>query len=39
MLTRCLAIVPSLFVGVIGGSTGARKLIIIASVGYLCHQF
>ena len=37
MLTRCLAIVPSLIVAVIGGSAGAGKLIIIASVRYLCH--
>jgi len=34
MLTRCLAIVPSLIVAVIGGSAGAGKLIIIASVRY-----
>ncbi|KAG4955292.1 hypothetical protein JHK85_041672 [Glycine max] len=32
MLTRCLAIVPSLIVAVIGGSAGAGKLIIIASI-------
>ncbi|QCD96207.1 manganese transport protein [Vigna unguiculata] len=32
MLTRCLAIVPSLIVAVIGGSAGAGKLIIIASM-------
>lgn len=31
-LTRCLAIVPSLIVAIIGGSSGAGKLIIIASV-------
>ncbi|KAJ8774025.1 hypothetical protein K2173_009456 [Erythroxylum novogranatense] len=31
-LTRCLAIVPSLIVAVIGGSSGAGKLIIIASM-------
>lgn len=31
-LTRCLAIVPSLIVALIGGSAGAGKLIIIASV-------
>lgn len=37
MLTRCLAIVPSLIVALIGGSAGAGKLIIIASVRYLCH--
>eukprot|EP00268_Persea_americana_P028214 TRINITY_DN27435_c0_g1_i1.p1 TRINITY_DN27435_c0_g1~~TRINITY_DN27435_c0_g1_i1.p1 ORF type:complete len:399 (+),score=43.02 TRINITY_DN27435_c0_g1_i1:361-1557(+) len=32
LLTRCLAIVPSLIVAIIGGSTGAGKLIIIASM-------
>ncbi|XWS16538.1 hypothetical protein CRYUN_Cryun34aG0096900 [Craigia yunnanensis] len=32
LLTRCLAIVPSLIVAVIGGSSGAGKLIIIASM-------
>ncbi|TYI26682.1 hypothetical protein ES332_A05G128700v1 [Gossypium tomentosum] len=32
MLTRCLAIVPSLIVAIIGGSAGAGKLIIIASM-------
>ncbi|PWA40970.1 Natural resistance-associated macrophage protein [Artemisia annua] len=31
-LTRCLAIVPSLIVALIGGSAGAGKLIIIASI-------
>lgn len=31
-LTRCLAIVPSLIVAIIGGSEGAGKLIIIASM-------
>ncbi|KAL8230423.1 hypothetical protein R6Q57_000201 [Mikania cordata] len=31
-LTRCLAIVPSLIVALIGGSAGAGKLIIIASM-------
>ncbi|KAG8643782.1 hypothetical protein MANES_11G066100v8 [Manihot esculenta] len=31
-LTRCLAIVPSLIVALIGGSSGAGKLIIIASI-------
>ncbi|KAJ4843979.1 Metal transporter nramp1 [Turnera subulata] len=31
-LTRCLAIVPSLIVAIIGGSAGAGKLIIIASM-------
>ncbi|KVI06072.1 Natural resistance-associated macrophage protein [Cynara cardunculus var. scolymus] len=32
LLTRCLAIVPSLIVALIGGSAGAGKLIIIASI-------
>nr|XP_024931096.1 metal transporter Nramp1 isoform X3 [Ziziphus jujuba var. spinosa]XP_024931099.1 metal transporter Nramp1 isoform X3 [Ziziphus jujuba var. spinosa]XP_024931100.1 metal transporter Nramp1 isoform X3 [Ziziphus jujuba var. spinosa] len=32
LLTRCLAIVPSLIVAVIGGSAGAGKLIIVASM-------
>ncbi|KAK6127872.1 hypothetical protein DH2020_038380 [Rehmannia glutinosa] len=32
-LTRCLAIVPSLIVAIIGGSSGAGNLIIIASLG------
>ncbi|KAI3852660.1 hypothetical protein MKX03_023852 [Papaver bracteatum] len=31
-LTRCLAIVPSLIVALIGGSAGAGKLIIVASM-------
>ncbi|CAN1756396.1 Metal transporter Nramp6 [Linum perenne] len=31
-LTRCLAIVPSLIVALIGGSSGAGQLIIIASM-------
>ncbi|KAG2324518.1 hypothetical protein Bca52824_007246 [Brassica carinata] len=31
-LTRCLAIIPSLIVALIGGSAGAGKLIIIASM-------
>ncbi|CAA2988723.1 metal transporter Nramp6-like [Olea europaea subsp. europaea] len=31
-LTRCLAIVPSLIVAIIGGSAGAGNLIIIASM-------
>ncbi|EEF35052.1 metal transporter Nramp6 [Ricinus communis] len=31
-LTRCLAIVPSLIVALVGGSAGAGKLIIIASM-------
>ncbi|KAJ8642119.1 hypothetical protein MRB53_018813 [Persea americana] len=35
LLTRCLAIVPSLIVAIIGGSTGAGKLIIIASISAL----
>lgn len=32
LLTRCLAIVPSLIVALIGGSAGAGRLIIIASM-------
>ncbi|XP_014515909.1 metal transporter Nramp6 isoform X1 [Vigna radiata var. radiata] len=32
LLTRCLAIVPSLIVALIGGSAGAGELIIIASM-------
>lgn len=32
LLTRCLAIVPSLTVAIIGGSSGAGQLIIIASM-------
>nr|GMC71363.1 metal transporter Nramp6-like [Ipomoea batatas] len=32
MITRCLAIVPSLIVSIIGGSAGAGNLIIIASI-------
>jgi len=32
LLTRSLAIVPSLIVALIGGSAGAGELIIIASV-------
>ncbi|KAL2332521.1 hypothetical protein Fmac_020102 [Flemingia macrophylla] len=32
MLTRCLAIVPSLIVAIVGGSAGAGRLIIIASM-------
>ncbi|XP_048332302.2 metal transporter Nramp1 isoform X1 [Ziziphus jujuba] len=32
LLTRCLAIVPSLIVAVIGGSAGAGRLIIVASM-------
>lgn len=32
LLTRSLAIIPSLVVAIIGGSTGAGKLIIIASM-------
>ena len=33
LLTRSIAIVPSLVVSIIGGSSGAGHLIIIASVG------
>ncbi|XP_021862382.2 metal transporter Nramp7.2-like [Spinacia oleracea] len=32
LLTRCVAIAPSLLVSIIGGSAGAGKLIIIASM-------
>lgn len=32
LLTRSLAILPSLIVAIIGGSAGAGNLIIIASV-------
>lgn len=32
LLTRCLAIIPSLIVALIGGSAGAGRLIIIASM-------
>lgn len=33
LMTRCIAIAPSLVVSIIGGSSGAGRLIIIASVG------
>ncbi|KAH7685345.1 NRAMP family protein [Dioscorea alata] len=32
LMTRCIAITPSLIVSIIGGSSGAGRLIIIASV-------
>nr|POE92557.1 metal transporter nramp5 [Quercus suber] len=32
LMTRCIAITPSLIVSIIGGSNGASRLIIIASV-------
>ena len=35
-MTRSIAIAPSLVVSIIGGSTGAGRLIIIASVRILC---
>jgi Mn2+/Fe2+ NRAMP family transporter len=35
LMTRSIAIVPSLVVSIIGGSSGAGRLIIIASVGTL----
>ena len=35
MLTRCVAIVPSLIVSLIAGPSGAGKLIIVSSVGVL----
>jgi hypothetical protein len=34
-MTRCIAIVPSLVVAIIGGSSGAGRLIIIASVRHI----
>lgn len=34
LMTRCIAITPSLIVSIIGGSQGAGRLIIIASVRY-----
>ena len=39
LLTRSIAIVPSLVVSIIGGSSGAGRLIIIASVGALSVCF
>ena len=36
LMTRCVAITPSLIVSIIGGSNGAARLIIIASV---CKQW
>ncbi|KAB1222932.1 Metal transporter Nramp5 [Morella rubra] len=32
LMTRCIAITPSLIVSIIGGSSGASRLIIIASI-------
>ncbi|CAI9291464.1 unnamed protein product [Lactuca saligna] len=32
LITRCIAIIPSLIVSIIGGSSGAGRLIIIASM-------
>ncbi|XP_042390753.1 metal transporter Nramp5-like [Zingiber officinale] len=32
LVTRCIAIYPSLFVAIIGGTTGSGRLIIIASM-------
>ncbi|XP_068642071.1 metal transporter Nramp7.2-like [Aristolochia californica] len=32
LMTRCIAIIPSLIVSIIGGSSGAGRLIIIASM-------
>ncbi|XP_024040250.1 metal transporter Nramp5 [Citrus clementina] len=37
LMTRCIAITPSLVVSIIGGSQGAGRLIIIASYGF-CLQ-
>jgi NRAMP (natural resistance-associated macrophage protein)-like metal ion transporter len=38
LMTRSIAIVPSLVVSIIGGSSGAGRLIIIASVGFHHRQ-
>jgi len=35
LMTRCIAIAPSLVVSIIGGSNGAGRLIIIASVRHI----
>jgi hypothetical protein len=37
LMTRCIAIFPSLVVSIIGGSNGAGRLIIIASVQCSTH--
>jgi Mn2+/Fe2+ NRAMP family transporter len=42
LMTRSIAIVPSLIVSIIGGSSGAGRLIVIASVILIAlsgHQF
>ncbi|KAJ9548342.1 hypothetical protein OSB04_020885 [Centaurea solstitialis] len=40
MITRCIAITPSLIVSIIGGSSGVGRLIIIPSVCiYFSHDF
>ena len=39
LLTRCIAITPSLVVAIIGGSKGAGRLIIIASVPSTLSNF
>ncbi|KAL2900976.1 Metal transporter Nramp5 [Bienertia sinuspersici] len=36
LVTRCIAITPSLIVSIIGGSAGAGKLIIISSIIIVC---
>lgn len=38
-MTRSIAITPSLIVSIIGGSQGAGKLIIIASVREIINTF
>ena len=38
LVTRCIAIAPSLIVCIIGGSSGAARLIIIASVRHDLSQ-
>uniref|UniRef100_A0A6N2LTN1 Metal transporter n=1 Tax=Salix viminalis TaxID=40686 RepID=A0A6N2LTN1_SALVM len=39
LLTRCVAIAPSLVVAIVGGSSGASRLIIIASVLQMILSF
>ncbi|KAK1325663.1 Metal transporter Nramp3 [Acorus calamus] len=35
LLTRCLAIIPSLIVSIVGGSAGAGQLIIVSSISVI----
>lgn len=39
LITRLIAITPSLVVSIIGGSSGAGRLIIIASVNITAFYF